>query len=103
MPHDPALTELVGELSTRSQTFRQRWAAHDVRFHRSGVKRLYYPIVGDLDLETFELSSDPGLAMVVHTAAPGTPAADTLMLLASWAASRAPEEPEASAGAEPPR
>jgi hypothetical protein len=42
-PHDKALIELVGELSTRSETFRRRWASHDVKFHRSGQKRLRHP------------------------------------------------------------
>ena len=63
-PHDKALIELVGELSTRSELFRQRWAAHDVKFHRSGQKRLRHPVVGqlDLDFESMELSSEPGPA-----------------------------------------
>jgi transcriptional regulator with XRE-family HTH domain len=61
-PHDPALIELVGELSTRSELFRQRWASHDVRLHRSGRKRLRHPLVGQLDLDyaSMELPSDPG-------------------------------------------
>jgi hypothetical protein len=89
-PHDKALIELVGELSTRSETFRQRWASHDVKFHRSGQKRLRHPVVGqlDLDFESMELSSAPGLQLNVYTAATGTPTADTLKLLASWAASQ---------------
>jgi hypothetical protein len=89
-PHDKALIELVGELSTRSETFRQRWASHDVKFHRSGQKRLRHPVVGqlDLDFESMELSSAPGLQLNVYTAATGTPTADALKLLASWAASQ---------------
>lgn len=88
-PHDQALIELVGELSTRSELFRQRWASHDVKFHRSGRKRLRHPVVGalDLDFESMELPSEPGLCLNVYTAAPGTPTADALRLLASWAAS----------------
>jgi hypothetical protein len=88
-PHDKALIELVGELSTRSELFRQRWASHDVRFHRSGQKRLRHPVVGqlDLDFESMELPSEPELQLNVYTAAAGTPTADTLKLLASWAAS----------------
>lgn len=87
-PSDKALTELIGELSTRSETFRQRWAAHNVRFHRTGFKKLRHPLVGELELnfEAFELPSDPGLTMLVYTAAPGTPTADAIQLLASWAA-----------------
>jgi transcriptional regulator with XRE-family HTH domain len=87
-PHDKQLIELIGELSTRSEDFRTRWAAHNVRFHRTGHKRLRHPVVGtlDLDFEAMEFPSHPGLTLVVYTAAAGTPAADNLMLLASWAA-----------------
>ena len=89
-PHDKALIELVGELSTRSELFRRRWASHDVQFHRSGQKRLRHPVVGqlDLDFEGMEIASSPGLYLNVYTAAAGTPTADALTLLASWAASQ---------------
>jgi len=49
-PYNKALTDLVGELSTRSDEFRVRWAAHDVRLHHTGVKRFHHPIVGELTL-----------------------------------------------------
>ena len=86
-PYDKQLVELIGELSTRSEEFRRRWAAHNVRFHRTGIKKLHHPVVGDLDLnfEAMELPSSPGLTMLVYTAAAGTPTADSLKLLASWA------------------
>lgn len=86
-PYDKALTELIGELSTRSETFRTRWAAHDVRFHRTGRKQLRHPVVGDLDL-SFEAMELPGedLTMLVYTAEPGSPSQEALDLLASWAA-----------------
>ena len=89
-PHDKRLIELVGELSTRSELFRQRWASQDVRYHRSGRKRLRHPVVGqlDLDFEAMELPSEPGLQLSVYTAAAGTPTSDALKLLASWAASQ---------------
>jgi hypothetical protein len=81
---------LVGELSTRSELFRQRWASHDVQFHRTGQKRLRHPVVGqlDLDFESMELPSEPGLHLNVYTAAAGTPTADALKLLGSWVASQ---------------
>lgn len=87
-PHDKQLIELIGELSTRSDIFRARWAAHDVRFHRTGRKRLHHPVVGplELDYEAMEFPAHPGLTLLVYTAAAGTPAADSLKLLASWAA-----------------
>lgn len=89
-PHDEKLIALVGELSTRSELFRQRWASQDVRYHRSGRKRLNHPVVGqlDLDFEAMPLPSEPGLQLNVYTAAAGTPTADGLKLLASWAASQ---------------
>jgi transcriptional regulator with XRE-family HTH domain len=88
-PHDQDLIALVGELSTRSELFRKHWASQDVRFHRSGRKRLRHPVVGqlDLDFEAMELPSEPGLQLNIYTAAAGTPTADGLTLLASWAAS----------------
>ncbi|WP_433472357.1 helix-turn-helix domain-containing protein [Spirillospora sp. CA-142024] len=87
-PCDKNLTELIGELSTRSETFRQRWANHNVRYHRTGIKKLHHPAVGDLELnfEAMTLASDPGLTLLMYTAPPGTPSADGLHLLATLAA-----------------
>lgn len=87
-PYDKTLSNLIGELSTRSDEFRQKWAKHNVRFHRTGMKKIHHPIVGDLDLqfEAMEFPSDPGLVMIVYTAETGTPSADALRLLATWAA-----------------
>ncbi len=89
-PYDEDLIALVGELFTRSELFRQRWASQDVRFHRTGRKRLRHPVVGqlDLDFEALELPAEPGLQLNIYTAAAGTPTADALKLLASWAASQ---------------
>jgi len=89
-PYDKALSDLVGELSTRSELFRTLWAAHDVRFHRTGRKGLHHPVAGDLDLtyEAFELPGEPGLTMLVYTAEPDTPTAQALDFLASWAATQ---------------
>lgn len=95
-PFDKRLTDLVGELATRSETFRTLWAAHDVRYHRTGVKRIHHPIVGDLELtyEAFDLPADPGLQLSTFTAEPGSPSEDALKLLATWAATtEAPTTP----------
>lgn len=99
-PHDEQLIALVGELSTRSELFRQRWVSQDVRFHRSGRKRLNHPIVGqlDLDFEAMPLPSEPGLQLNIYTAAANTPTADNLKLLASWAASQENLPSEATSG-----
>jgi transcriptional regulator with XRE-family HTH domain len=86
--YDRRLTDLIGELSTRSGEFRRRWAAHNVRMHATGVKLLHHPVVGDLDLpfETFPLSDGPGQVLLTYTPEPDSPTHDALNLLASWAA-----------------
>ena len=87
-PYDRGLSDLVGELSTRSEVFRTRWAAHNVRFHDTGFKRFHHPVVGRLELtfETMELSADRGLTLFVYTAEAGSKSEEALNLLASWAA-----------------
>ncbi|WSQ06627.1 helix-turn-helix transcriptional regulator [Streptomyces sp. NBC_01231] len=86
--YDRRLTDLIGELSTRSEEFRHRWAAHNVRMHTTGVKLLHHPVVGDLDLpfETFPVGGDPSQVLLTYTAEPDSPSQDALNLLASWAA-----------------
>ncbi|XVV15077.1 helix-turn-helix transcriptional regulator [Actinoplanes sp. CA-131856] len=83
-PYDKDLTGLIGELSTRSAEFRTRWAAHDVRLHRNGGKRLHHPVVGDLDLtfEAMSLATDEELTLAAYVAEPGSPSADGLRRLA---------------------
>jgi transcriptional regulator with XRE-family HTH domain len=87
-PYDRRLSDLVGELSTRSEDFRTRWAAHDVRIHNGGVKKLHHPVVGDLDLPFESLPVEAGAStnLVAYLPEPGTPGHDALALLASWAA-----------------
>ena len=86
-PRDAALTQLIGELSTRSEEFRTLWARHDVTFHRSGRKRIFHPAVGvlDLEFEGMELPSDPDLTLLVYAVQPGSPTADKIALLELWA------------------
>jgi transcriptional regulator with XRE-family HTH domain len=87
-PYDRALSDLVGELSTRSDAFRTWWAAHNVRYHQTGTKRLHHPIVGDLELayEVMDISADTGLRLTIFTAEPASRSEDALNILASWAA-----------------
>jgi transcriptional regulator with XRE-family HTH domain len=93
-PYDKALTDLVGELCTRSEAFRVRWAAHDVRLHRTGLKHFHHPVVGDLHLsyEVMELPADPGLSLIAFSAEAGSPNDDALKFLASWAATHDPAD-----------
>ncbi|MGZ4179470.1 MAG: helix-turn-helix transcriptional regulator [Solirubrobacteraceae bacterium] len=87
-PYDRTLSDLVGELSTRSDAFRTWWAAHNVRYHQTGTKRLHHPVVGELELsyEVMELSADNGLRLAIFTAEPASRSEEALNLLASWAA-----------------
>ncbi|MFD5749735.1 helix-turn-helix domain-containing protein [Streptomyces sp. NPDC127033] len=89
-PYDRNLTDLIGELSTRSDTFRQLWARHDVRAYGRGTKHFHHPVVGDMDLcyDLLHPAAEPGLVMITYTAEPGTTSHDNLTLLASWAATQ---------------
>lgn len=98
-PYDKALSQLIGELSTRSDEFRVRWAAHNVKFHRTGAKTLHHPVVGDLTLdhEALELPGDTGQRILIYSAEPGSPSQQSLDLLASW--STTPTRPPADQSA----
>ncbi|MGN7797616.1 helix-turn-helix transcriptional regulator [Leifsonia sp. 22587] len=89
-PHNRGLQDLVGELSTRSDTFRRLWGAHDVRTHGAGTKRFRHPVVGEVTLayEELAITAEPGHVLLLYTAEPGSPSAERLRLLASWAAER---------------
>ncbi|MFT3889908.1 MAG: helix-turn-helix transcriptional regulator [Arachnia sp.] len=87
-PRNKDLHDLIGELSTRSDDFRTRWGTHDVRHHGAGFKTFNHPIVGELTLayEGMALEAEPGLTLTVYAPEPGTPSAERMRLLASWAA-----------------
>ncbi len=87
-PLDKGLTDLIGELVTRSDAFRHRWSAHNVRFHRTGIKRIHHPDVGDLEFayEAMELPDTPGWTMFGFTTEPGSPTEERVKLLGSLAA-----------------
>ncbi len=99
-PDDKELRELVGELSTVSETFRTRWASHDVRLHHAGHKQFNHPAVGLIDLAYHSMDIAPGsarpLTMTVYTAEPGSASDEQMRLLASWAATEAPEHVRAA-------
>jgi transcriptional regulator with XRE-family HTH domain len=96
-PYDRGLSDLVGELSTRSELFRTLWAAHNVYSHDAGVKRFDHPVVGEVTVsyETLALAADPGLTLFVYIAEPGSRSREALDLLASWAATNEQERIDA--------
>jgi hypothetical protein len=85
-PNDPELAALIGELSLKSELFRQLWAKHDVKEKSFGTKVLRHPLVGEMTLayETLRMPSEPDLFFTTYHAEPGTPSAEALQLLASW-------------------
>lgn len=87
-PFDRELSDLIGELSTRSEEFRGYWATHNVRLHTKGEKRFNHPVVGELELSynRIDVAADPGLMIVTYTAEPGSRSEEALRLLASWTA-----------------
>jgi len=97
-PRDRTLSDLVGELATRSDRFRTLWASHDVREHRTGAKAVTHPVVGDLDLsfEALDVSSERGLQLIAFSAEPGSPTSDALRLLASWTVADTPRNAKLS-------
>jgi hypothetical protein len=90
-PRDRALSDLIGELSTRSDEFVARWARQSVRLHRTARKRLHNWVVGDIELtgNALEMPGDE-LILIAYTADPGAQAEDQLKLLTSWAATQIP-------------
>ncbi len=109
-PYDRQLSDLVGELSTRSKEFAARWAAHNVKHYRSGEQPFHHPIVGDLTLnyDALEIPADPGQTIVAYTAQPHSPSQQALNLLANWTSTqdapkttRLPPPPTATRGPRP--
>ena len=89
-PHDRGLQDLVGELSTRSDDFRTRWGAHNVRQHGAGTKHFVHPVVGELELsyEDLQFVQHPGLTFLIYVAEPGSASDERLKLLAAWQATK---------------
>lgn len=85
-PNDADLASLIGELSVKSELFRQLWAKHDVKEKSFGTKLLRHPLVGEMTLqyETLRMPSEPDLFLTTYHAEPGTQSAEALHLLASW-------------------
>jgi transcriptional regulator with XRE-family HTH domain len=88
-PNDRGISDLVGELAVKSREFPAWWADQRVLAHSHGTKRFRHRLVGDLELEWqgLDLPGDEDQMIFVYFAAPGSPAAEKLALLASWNAS----------------
>ncbi|KAA9163286.1 helix-turn-helix transcriptional regulator [Amycolatopsis acidicola] len=91
-PDDQELSDLIGELSVGSEQFRVRWAAHEVRYYRTGTNSFRHPAAGDFDLDytALELAADPGLTMIAYTAGSRPKSKNALELLRKWGPGRDP-------------
>src|SRR3982750_3789926 len=85
-PDDPALAELVGDLSIRDPQFRQWWAGTHVALKRRGTRTYDHPVVGEITLDWDALASDaePDQQVIIYTAEPGSPSEQALRNLAAW-------------------
>jgi transcriptional regulator with XRE-family HTH domain len=105
-PYNHELTDMIGELATRSEQFRTAWAAHNVTLHLYGAKHFQHPVVGRIDVtfDSMDLPADPGLTLTAYSTEPGSPSEDTLTLLASWSVTTDTTEPtDSNENARPPR
>lgn len=94
-PADRRLSNLVGELATRSSDFSRRWGAYDVKYQRTGRKILHHRVVGDLDLgfEGLAIPDAPTISLFAYYPADEA-TRERLQLLESWAATEAPLDPQ---------
>jgi hypothetical protein len=102
-PYDRVLQDLIGELSTRSDEFRVRWAAHNVRFHRTGRQA---PAPPDRRRASAQLRDDDdrcddGLSMALYATEPGSASQQAPDLLASWTAAPEVRETPPDGGVRP--
>ena len=81
-------TDVVGELATRSELFRTRWAAHNVKAQCTAPSAFTSTSSGELTLNynVFDITATPGLSLVGYTAEPESPSAQTLGIMDSWSA-----------------
>ncbi|GGL08381.1 transcriptional regulator [Sphaerisporangium melleum] len=80
---DPALDELVSELSQASEQFRRAWERHDVRSRTRAPVRFHHPVMGDLftTMQVLSIDGSPGLKLVTFQAERGSPSECALAFL----------------------
>ena len=82
-PNDPTIGTLASRLRQESAIFATWWEQHQVENRRGGRKRLHHPAVGDLDLDyTILHVPDQDQRIIIYSAAPGSPSAQAMRLLA---------------------
>lgn len=82
-PADERLLAVIGELREQSPRFAALWEERPAAVHASATKAIEHPVVGALALDCDVLHVDGSdLRIVVYSAAPGSPDAEALALLA---------------------
>ncbi|MEV6767137.1 helix-turn-helix transcriptional regulator [Nocardia sp. NPDC051030] len=87
-PDDPRIQQVLSELLDRSPEFARLWTTHDARGKTLESKRFHHHDLGPLTLtmQTFDVRSSPGQALVVYHADPATPSRQALTLLGTLTA-----------------
>ena len=87
---DPRLSELVAELSVRSDEFRRLWARQDIQVPTARPTIFDHPLVGTLELQPERLAilGTEGQLLIVCHAEPGSPSEQRLLQLARIAAGK---------------
>jgi hypothetical protein len=81
----PTSAQWLASRSPIEMRFAALWALHDVEGPTRGQMRLNHPQVGELNLDwdAYPIPGNPGPALLVCTAAEGSPDAERLQLLAN--------------------
>jgi transcriptional regulator with XRE-family HTH domain len=81
-PADPAVTGLVAELRDGSAEFARLWERHDVHHMPVLTKTFRHPAVGEITVDCDSLAlTDRDQHLVLYSAPPGSPSAESLALL----------------------
>ncbi|MGJ7906443.1 helix-turn-helix transcriptional regulator [Actinopolyspora sp. H202] len=93
-PDDPALSNLIGELSIHSEEFRHHWSANKVHQRTTGTKDYHHPLVGDLTVtyQALTPADDPDQTLFVYSTPPGSSSEAAVQLLANWEQSTPTDE-----------
>jgi transcriptional regulator with XRE-family HTH domain len=82
---DPALRQLVADVSEGSATFRDLWARHDVHPTRDETKLFNHPRLGQFALRrhVLQIAGSGGQVIIAYRPEPGSPGEDGLTRLAA--------------------
>lgn len=72
-PHEPRVSQVIGELSRESERFSTLWAEHEVRPRIEAQEIFHHPVAGELrvQFDALTVSGVPGQRIYVYTPVPG--------------------------------